>query len=120
MHTKQDGDHESLKELVDSCQARGQYVLTRVRALDELGVSDQALKKAVRRLVAKRRLAVPRRGFFVIIPLEYREAGAPPPSWFIDELMRFCGRQYYVGLLSAAALYGAAHQQPQEFQVIAD
>ena len=34
--------------------------------------------------------------------------------------MRFHGRPYYVGMLSAAALYGAAHQQPQEFQVVTD
>jgi predicted transcriptional regulator of viral defense system len=27
---------------------------------------------------------------------------------------------YYVGLLSAAALHGASHQQPQEFQVVTD
>lgn len=32
--------------------------------------------------------------------------------------MKFHGLPYYVGLLSAAALHGAAHQQPQEFQVI--
>ena len=32
--------------------------------------------------------------------------------------MKFTGKSYYVGLLSAAALYGAAHQQPQEFFVI--
>jgi predicted transcriptional regulator of viral defense system len=105
---------------VDSYQAAGRYVLAREQALETLGVSDDALKKSVQRLVAKRRLAIPRRGFFVIVPIEYRHAGAPPPSWFIDELMKFCGRRYYVGLLSAAALYGAAHQQPQEFQVVTD
>ena len=33
--------------------------------------------------------------------------------------MRFHDVPYYVGLLSAAALHGAAHQQPQEFQVVA-
>jgi len=109
---------DKLSELVDSYQATGRYVLTREQALGALGVSDEALKKAVQRLVAKRRLAVLRRGFFVIVPMEYREAGAPPPSWFIDELMEFHGQLYYVGLLSAAALHGAAHQQPQEFQVI--
>ena len=27
---------------------------------------------------------------------------------------------YYVGLLSAAGLHGASHQQPQEFQVMTD
>ena len=109
---------DKLSDLVDSHQARGQYVLTREQALGALDVSDEALKKAVQRLVAKRRLAVPRRGFFVIVPVEYREAGGPPPSWFIDDLMASLGQPYYVGLLSAAALHGAAHQQPQEFQVV--
>lgn len=32
--------------------------------------------------------------------------------------MKFLGQPYYVGLLSAAALHGAAHHQPQEFQVV--
>ncbi|MBI4604007.1 MAG: type IV toxin-antitoxin system AbiEi family antitoxin [Planctomycetes bacterium] len=93
-------------------------MLSREQALAALGVSDEALKKAVRRLVEKRRLAVPRRGFYVIVPVEYREVGAPPPSWFIDALMKFHDQPYYVGILSAAALQGAAHQQPQEFQVV--
>ena len=34
--------------------------------------------------------------------------------------MKFLGHSYYVGLLSAAALHGAAHQQAQEFQVVTD
>lgn len=110
----------NLPDLVDSYQASGRYTFTREEALRALGVSDEALKKAVQRLAAKRRLAVPRRGFLVIVPMEYRDAGAPPASWFIDALMSFHGRPYYVGLLSAAALHGAAHQQPQEFQVVTD
>jgi predicted transcriptional regulator of viral defense system len=118
MHTEPHKKHGSLIDLVHSYQASGRYVLTREQALATLEVSDEALKKAVRRLVDKKRLAVPRRGFYVVVPLEYREAGAPPPSWFIDELMKFHRQPYYVGILSAAALYGAAHQQPQEFQVV--
>ena len=118
MHIKQHAGSDRLSDLVDSHQSRGRYVLTRKQALRALDVSDEALKKSARRLVAKRRLAVPRRGFFVIVPVEYREAGAPPPSWFIDDLMKFIGQPYYVGLLSAAALHGAAHQQPQEFHII--
>jgi predicted transcriptional regulator of viral defense system len=75
-------------------------------------------KKAVMRLSTKGRLAVPRRGFYVIVPIEYRTGGAPPPSWFIDDLMRNLRKSYYVGVLSAASLHGAAHQQPQELQVV--
>ena len=32
--------------------------------------------------------------------------------------MKFLGKEYYVALLSAATLQGAAHQQPMEFFVI--
>lgn len=105
---------------MDALQGRGRYTFGRAEALKELGATPEALEVAVRRLAAKRRLAVPRRGFYVIVPPEYRSAGAPPPDWFIDDLMRFEGKPYYVGLLSAAALHGAAHQQPQEFQVMTD
>ncbi len=120
MHREPQASPGSLTELVDFFQASGRYVMTHAQASAALGISDEALKKAVQRLVAKRRLAVPRRGFFIIVPIEYRQAGAPPPSWYISELMKFCGQPYYVGLLTAAALHGAAHQQPQEFQVVTD
>ncbi|HBY59043.1 MAG TPA: hypothetical protein DEH78_04430, partial [Solibacterales bacterium] len=35
------------------------------------------------------------------------------------QLMRYHDVPYYVGLLSAAEIHGAAHQRPQEFQVVA-
>ena len=105
---------------VDRLQAGGRYTFTREEALAALGISRVALTHAAGRLIAKRRLAAPRRGFYVIVPLEYRELGAPPPSWYIHGLMAHQGHPYYVGLLSAAALHGAAHQQPQVFQVMTD
>lgn len=79
-----------------------------------------AVQTALRRLRQKGRIASPRRGFYVIVPPEYRVAGCPPASWFIDHLMARLERQYYVGILTAAALHGAAHQQPMVFQVVAD
>lgn len=118
MHTNKHQGPDSLAKLVDALQASGRYTLTRDQAIDTLSCTDAALKKAVQRLVAKRRIAVPRRGFFVIVPIEYRQAGAPPPDWYIGDLMAFSDCRYYVGLLSAASLHGAAHQQPQEFQVV--
>jgi predicted transcriptional regulator of viral defense system len=41
-----------------------------------------------------------------------------PASHFIDDMMKFLSREYYVGLYSAAALHGAGHQQPMEFQAV--
>jgi len=120
LHIIQHRNPDSLTQLVDKLQAGGRYTLTHDEAIAALGITGVALTKAVQRLVAKNRLAVPRRGFFVIVPIEYRQAGAPPPDWYIGDLMAFSDRQYYVGLLSAASLHGAAHQQPQEFQVVTD
>lgn len=103
--------------MVDLAQEQGRYTLERGE-LEASGATPIAIQNAIRRLVAKRRVAVPRRGFYVIVPLEYRAAGSPPASWFVDDLMRFLAQAYYVGLLSAAAIHGAAHQAPQELQVL--
>lgn len=109
-----------LATLVDEFQSRGKYTFSRqdIAAADQR--SDVAFGAAVRRLKKQGRLSSPRRGFFVIVPAEYRAAGCLPASWFIHDLMRFLGQPYYVGLLSAAAIHGAAHQQPMVFQVVTD
>jgi predicted transcriptional regulator of viral defense system len=105
---------------VDSLQARGRYTFLRADAITSTGSSAEAVKKAPQRLVRRQRVFKVKRYFYVIVPLEYLHAGGPPPSWFVDDLMEAIERPYYVGLLSAAALHGASHQQPQEFQVLTD
>ncbi len=107
-----------LDQLVDALQSHGRYTFERQEALHSLGTKHENLKKAVQLLVRQRRLASPRRGFYVIVPIEYRVAGAPPAAWYIDDLMKAIGTPYYVGVLTAAALHGAGHQAPQEFQVV--
>jgi hypothetical protein len=102
----------------EDLQAAGRYSFTDAEARAAVGSSAVGSAAALRRLRAARRMVTPRRGFHVIVPPEYRDAGAPPASWFIDDLMRYVGRGYYVGLLSAAAVHGAAHQQPMRFQVV--
>lgn len=54
----------------------------------------------------------------MIVDPQHRAAGTLPPEWFIHDLMKYIGRPYYVGLLSAAQLHGAAHHRPLEFQVV--
>lgn len=110
----------SAADFIDHQQASGRYTVTRAEVERATGLAGMTLEAAFRRLRARRRIVSPRRGFHVIVPIEYRDAGAPPASWFIDDLMRFLEQPYYVGLLSAAALHGAAHQQPMAFQVITD
>src|SRR5947207_2043165 len=111
----------SLATFLEVLQASGRYTFRRTEALKALGISPVALKHALWRQAKAGRVAAPRRGFYVIVPPEYRAAGSPPADWFIDDLMTtHLGRPYYAGLLTAAALHGAAHQAPQEFQVVTD
>ena len=85
----------------------GRVVFSREEARQALGVSDGALLDAAERQQRKQHLVSPRRGFYVIVPPQYLAWGAPPPPWYIDDLMRHEGRPYYVGLLKAAELHGA-------------
>ncbi|MHB8772653.1 MAG: type IV toxin-antitoxin system AbiEi family antitoxin domain-containing protein [Syntrophales bacterium] len=107
-----------LPSWVDSRQEQGLYFFTREEAIQSLQFTEEAFKKAAARLAKKNRILRIRSGFFVIIPLEYRSSGILPAEWFIADLMAYLEQPYYVGLLSAAALHGAAHQQPQQFQVV--
>lgn len=109
-----------LHEWVESLPESGRYVFSRADAQAVTTASDAAIKMTLYRLKKSGSIVSPRRDFFVIVPREYRSAGSPPASWFIDDLMRHRGRQYYVSLLTAAALHGAGHQQPIAFQVMAD
>lgn len=110
----------TVKELIDRFQTRGRYSFEKKELLAERNISPGTLKKALSRLEGKGRIVMIRRGFYVIVPLEYMESGILPASWFIHRLMEFFKFPYYVGLLSAAALEGAAHQQPQQFQVVTE
>lgn len=107
-----------LSTWVEHLQSQGRYTFTRSEVEAGSGQSPVAAQSALRRLRRQGRIVSPRRGFHVVVPAEYRAAGAPPASWFIDDLMRHLGQPYYVSLLSAAALHGAAHQQPMVFQVV--
>jgi predicted transcriptional regulator of viral defense system len=110
----------ALENWVDCRQAGGKYTFLRQAAIAGSGLSPEAAKKALQRLVRRGRIAKAKDYFFVIVPLEYSVAGGPPASWFVHDLMAAMGRRYYVGLLTAAALHGASHHQPQEFQVMTD
>jgi predicted transcriptional regulator of viral defense system len=110
----------TLEKWVDELQSHGKYTFVRSDAIAETGHSQEAVKKALQRLARRGRIVKLKDYFFVIVPLEYASAGAPPPSWFVHYLMAAMKLPYYVGLLSAAALHGASHQQPQEFQVVTD
>ncbi len=98
----------------------GRYAFALSEIKEKFDISDKALNQSLYRLKPKKRIAQIRKGFYAIITPEYSSYGMLPAHLFIDDMMKSLNRKYYVGLISAAALYGAAHQQPMEYFVITE
>ncbi len=105
-------------EAVDALIAEGRYWATTAELQQLMGQADIGLRKAISRLMKDGRLFHPTRGFYVVVPAEYRSWKVVPAEWFLDGMMTHLGREYYVGFLNAAAFHGAAHQAPQTFRVL--
>lgn len=110
----------NLSSYITGLLASGQLVFRREEAQNANRMGAGAFLDAAEKLQKRGRLINPRRGFYVVVPPQYLNLGSPPPASFVDDLMRFEGHPYYVGLLKAAELLGAAHQAVMEFQVVTD
>jgi len=110
--------HPQARDYIARLAAAWRYSFVSSDAREALGVSADAAKLALNRLARQKMVASPARGFYVVVPPEYRSLGCLPADQFIPELMRRQGQSYYAGLLSAAQYHGAAHHRPQEFQVM--
>lgn len=107
-----------LEDYLTHIQSLGRYSFTLPELKEHFDLSEKAILQSLFRLKHSGKVAQIRKGFYAIVPPEYAATGILPPVLFIDSLMKFLQRDYYVSLLSAAALHGAAHQQPQEFFII--
>lgn len=111
-------DSIRLSEYIEEKLKKGAITFTKSEAIKSLGCSDFAFMRAAQRLQKKGHIVRPVSGFYVIVEIEFRDAGGPIPIYFIDKLMRYLELPYYVGLLSAAKYHGATHQAVFETQVI--
>ena len=85
-----------------------------------IGIGHGAFLDAAERLQRRNALVNLRKGFYVVVPPRFSSWGAPPPDYYIDDLMRHEGHAYYVGLLMAGEMNGATHQAVMEYQVVTD
>jgi len=83
-------------------------------------LTNQNILNALNRLVLKKKIQSVWRGLFAVVLPEHGLKGIVPPVDYIDVLMRYLGKQYYIALLNAAELHGSAHQAPQEFFVMSN
>jgi len=108
-------NYNYLTDYIEQCQADGRYSFTLNQLRTTFHVSDIALKRALNRLVRKWKVTPVRKGFYIIVPPEYSAKATLPPSLYIDDMMSFLDKRYYVGLISAAAFYGASQNRAEVF-----
>jgi predicted transcriptional regulator of viral defense system len=107
------------KDWIDDQQKRGRITFSFQEVREHFPfISEQGVKNALNRLVKKNEIVSVLKGFYAVIPIGYALRGMVPPELYIDDLMKYLNRLYYIALLNAAVFYGAAHQQPQVFSVI--
>ena len=110
--------YEYIDNYLLKIRSKGRFSFTFEELNQTFDSSEQAIRRKLYRLKADNKIAIIRKDFYVVLPPEYAQKGSLPIFLYIDDLMKQLGRDYYLGLYTAASLYGAAHQQPMEYQVI--
>jgi predicted transcriptional regulator of viral defense system len=110
----------AVARFVQETQARGRLTFSTGEVAHNVGIQGRALDAALRRQTLSGCITRVSRGLFLIVPPEYRSAGAPPVEWWLDDLMVHLGLPYYLGLLSAAEAHGSSHFAVMETQVVTD
>jgi len=109
-----------IEDYLNKIRSKGGFFFTYHELIQAFGVTPEAIDQALHRLKSRNFIAQVKKGYYVILTPVYSAQGMLPPNLFIDDLMKSLGKQYYIGLLSAAALYGASHQQPLEYFVVTE
>jgi predicted transcriptional regulator of viral defense system len=111
---------KNIEEFIHYKRTLGAYSFSTDELKKHLKTSNGSINQSLWRYKSKGKICTIRKGFHVIITPEYSRSGIIPLQLFIDDMMKWLKRDYYISLYSAAALYGAAHQQPQEYSVMTE
>lgn len=109
---------KTLKDYINNLISIGKYFFTKKEAMTELELNTTQFRFQAYRLSKRKAIKRIKNDFFMIITPEYYNIGSLPIYWIIDAYMKYLDQSYYIGLLSAASMYGATEQQPMAFQII--
>lgn len=107
----------TVSDFLDELVLKGQYYFTLKEIEEALSIKESSLSVSLSRLAAKGKVKMIRKGFGIITG---HTLGTLHPSYFINAMMGHLESRYYVGLLSAAAYWGASHQASMVYCVVAE
>ena len=89
------------------------YTFTLSELKEHFHLPDKSILQGLYRYKKNKKIVQIRKEFYGILVPRVAMNGQLSYYEFLDDLMKSLNKNYYVALLNAAALYGAAHQQPQ-------
>ena len=111
--------YNKMGQWVEDLPKRGKSVFSKQEIEKQFStLSHYSIRNSLYRLSKKKKIQSVWHDFYAVILSEYGLKSIVPPMEYIDHLMKFLDKDYYIALLSAAALQGAAHQAPMEFFVV--
>lgn len=109
----------NISEWIHSREIRGKSTFSVADVKDAFAERpSKNINTELSRQVSRGRVQSVYRGFYVIVPVQYQLKGVIPPAYYVDGLMEYVGKPYYLGLLSAASIHGATHQRAMKTQVM--
>lgn len=100
-------------------QMKARYCFSSEEFVALTGRDTPLARKALTRLHAQGLIAPLARGtgFWLIVPPEHHDRGAPPVLWWLNDYLAQKEEAYQLGLLSAAQAHGSSHFAVLETQV---
>lgn len=108
----------SVSNYIDYCLAHERYAFSWQQVAYAVPKTEIALRSEILRLTQKKLLLGLRKDFYLILPPRYRAMELLPIELYADILFKELDKPYYLGLFTAAARHGAAHQQVQKSYVV--
>ena len=110
-------DKQTIAQFLDNLVRTGQYYFTVSEIAKALSLKEDSVSVTLSRLGKKGKVKIIRDKFGIITGLS---SGVIDPSYFINPMMKHLESRYYVGLLSAASYWGASHQSPMVYYIVAE
>lgn len=113
-----DVKYNKIDDYITFLLSKRKFTFSFAELTEQFDKSEQAIRRTLSRLQKKKQILTVRKNFYVALPPEYALNNTTPFFLMLDNLMKFLNTDYYLALYSAAEMYGAAHQQSMEFQVV--
>lgn len=108
---------QTVTSFLDELARGGQYYFTISEIAEALSLKEDYVSVAISRLAKKGKAKIIRNNFGI---LTGHTSGVLDPSYFVKAMMKHLRSRYYIGLLSAASYWGASHQSPMVYYIVAE